>query len=511
MDALSPLKSMRFPRHLPALVLFLLILGWRFVQVRNLVLPPWVDSVHHALLVRILLEQGAIPETWQPYLPQVPFYYHFGFHFTAALLAKFTGMTVGRAVLVTGQVWQALLAIGVYFFGYVLWQNQTKALAAMLLVGFVSQMPAYYTTWGRYTLLAGVTLLIFGMAAALTGRKIVLALLVAATAITHFYALLLLCLFLFILILLRVQDRWGLLIGAIGGLTIALPWLLRVFVQVYQRQLVYVQAGAENVGYATGYLWYLLGPGRNYLLLLLALMGAAVICIHLLKKRSFTQSNRVPLLVWSLVLIGLMTPLRFGPFRPDHHAALVLFLPVTLLAVEGIWQLRKPALIWGAVGILALWGMGDTIDIINPDTILATQADVNALEWIEANTSPEAKFLIDVAPWSAQWRGADGGWWIMPLTGRQTVLPPAAYGWGTEESVQQIRAVAARIYGLTWKSGQDYCHQLAALMTETNATYYYTYTQNPATCPAVEPVYHGEEKPAIYQLAAKPGTVVISP
>ncbi len=39
-----------------------------------------------------------------------------------------------------------------------------------------TQMPAYYTTWGRYTLLAGTALLTFAMAAAIGKRVILLAL-----------------------------------------------------------------------------------------------------------------------------------------------------------------------------------------------------------------------------------------------------------------------------------------------------------------------------------------------
>src|SRR5688572_28604170 len=55
-------------RHRWAWVLFVLILAWRLFQVRTLALPAWVDSVHHTLLLRILLEQGQIPDTWAPYL-----------------------------------------------------------------------------------------------------------------------------------------------------------------------------------------------------------------------------------------------------------------------------------------------------------------------------------------------------------------------------------------------------------------------------------------------------------
>ena len=497
------MRKIHIPKHLPALILFGIILAWRFFQIRNLVLPTWVDSVHHALLVRIFLEQGALPSTWEPYIAQVPFYYHFGFHLTASLFAKLTGVTVGQAVLIVGQLWQAALAASVYILAYILWHNQKKALIAMILVGFVSQMPAYYTTWGRYTLLAGLTLLIFGMAAALSGNKGGLTFLVAATSITHFYAFLLLSLFLLIALVSSPGKRKIVVFGWTGGVLIASPWLWHVFKQVSHRSLVYVQTSTENLAYSTEYLLYLLGPTRNYALLMLALLGLTFTVARHIKTRTLTRPAIFSFLCWTLIIITLAGPWRLGPFRPDHHAVIVLFLPGAVFATEALWQLRQPAIIWGTVLIFAFWGVWETKNIINPATILANENDIAALEWIGANTPGEANFLIDVAPWSAQWRGADGGWWITPLTGRRTVLPPAAYGWGDPEKVQQIGATVAQIYGLSWITGVEYCQTLISLMTETAATHYYTRSERLGQCSALQPVYQGGDGIAIYKLTQK--------
>ena len=58
----------RFPceylRAWPALLLALLLaalVAWRLYQARSLALPAWVDSVHHALIVRKIMENGGIP------------------------------------------------------------------------------------------------------------------------------------------------------------------------------------------------------------------------------------------------------------------------------------------------------------------------------------------------------------------------------------------------------------------------------------------------------------------
>jgi hypothetical protein len=491
----------RVQRHLLAAGLFGLILVWRLVQIRNLALPAWVDSVHHALLVRILLEQGKVPNTWGPYLPQVPFYYHFGFHLTAAAFAGLTGLTginVGQAVLVTGQLWQAVLALGIYALGCVLWKERKKALIAMILVGFVSRMPAYYTAWGRYTLLAGLALLAMAMAAALAGWMMILAMLVAAIAVTHYYAFFLLVLFLAILMTAKAEKRRNILLGGLGGVLVASLWLWRVL--VYGRKFMRLRAGVRNIDYRPEYLWHLLGPYRNYVLLALALGGMMIVMSRLLRGYDPNHSGMFSLLVWTLAIVGLMGPWHVGPFGPNH-AAMVLFLPVVLLAAEGLWQLRWSAAIWGMVLALVLWGMWETKDIIKPETVLATADDVAALEWIEANVPPEAIFLIDVAPWGASWRGLDGGWWIMPLTGRRTVLPPSAYWYGGREVLWRD-GMAERIYALGQIEEPKYCWILALLTQETRATHYYTRSRRPEQCPTVRPVYQGQGGIVIYELGA---------
>jgi hypothetical protein len=489
----------RVQRHLLAAVLFGLILAWRFVQIRNLVLPAWVDSVSHALLVRILLEQGKVPDTWGPYLPQVPFYYHFGFHLTAAAFAGLMGINVGRAVLIVGQVWQAVLALGIYALGCVLWRERKKALIAMILVGFVSQMPAYYTTWGRYTLVAGLALLALAMTAALAGRMMILAMLTAATVVTHYYAFFLLVLFLAILMTTDAKKRRNILLGGLSGVLVASPWLWRVF--VYNRRLVRLQVGVRSIDCKPEYLWYLLGPYRNYVLLALALGGMVIVMFRLLRGYFPDHSGRFSFLAWTLAVVGLMGPWHVGPFSP-HYAAIVLFLPVVLLATEGLWQLRWSVAIWGMVLGLVLWGVWETKDIIKPETVLATTDDVAALEWIEANVSPEATFLIDVTPWWGRtvWRGVDGGCWIMPLTGRRTVLPPSVYAWGGPEVVQQTRASTAWVYALRQIGESGYCRILALLVQETGATHYYTRSGRPKRCPSVQGVYQGQGGIAIYEL-----------
>ena len=133
----------------------LLVIAFRFYQAKDLVFPAWVDSVHHVLITKKIIETGGLPLTLAPEL-NVPLYYHYGFHIVAALFSGISRLEPAQAVLWLGQVINALVVLGIYRLGKSIFKKVTPALLAALLVGFAFQMPAYYVTWGRYTLLTGL-------------------------------------------------------------------------------------------------------------------------------------------------------------------------------------------------------------------------------------------------------------------------------------------------------------------------------------------------------------------
>ncbi len=300
------------------------IIFWRFVQVRDLVLPAWVNSVHHVLIVKLILENGSIPASFAPYMP-VPFYYHFGFHTNAALFALLAGLTPAQAVLTLGQLINALVALGIFRFGLAIWGDWRRAGIAALLVGFVLQMPAYYATWGRYTLLSGLILLAAAMAVGVEiagqggsrRRAARLAALTAGILLAHYFAALLLAVFLGILCLTSLAPRksgsvpvrvWSTILGGgLVGFLLALPWLDRVwgFASGYTT-ITTVSPGAslDAIFFADylSYLWYLMGPTRNYVLL-----GVGAGGLLLAGWRRVT----IPLTLWTLALLALSSP--WGP------------------------------------------------------------------------------------------------------------------------------------------------------------------------------------------------------
>jgi hypothetical protein len=134
-----------------------------------------------------------------------------------------------------------------------------------------------------------------------------------------------------------------------------------------------------------------------------------------------------------------------------------MFLPTALLVAELFvsiidWAPIKRLSTIQIVAVLGIfatllgWGMFETRSVINSSTILATRDDLEALQWIKENTPPESRYMINVTHWQyGSYRGVDGGWWITPITGRQTLLPNGLYGLGDRETIQSVNAVAGRV------------------------------------------------------------------
>lgn len=445
-----------FTIHYAPFLLFAALIAFRFYQSRTLVLPAWVDSLHHTLIVRLILERGGVPQTLEPYIPAT-FYYHFGFHLNTALFAFFARLSPERAVLVFGQVLNAVVGLAVYRLGMALWGDWRRSSVALLLVGFVLQMPAYYVTWGRYTLLAGMVLLALAMAAGVEitrrgancERVARLAVLTAGLLLTHYFAATLLALFFGVLWIERwlfgeggLRRGWAdggmraLLTGGGAGALLVLPWLWHVWQNASAFAAVVTVAPGQSLdeayypGYLS-YLWYLLGPRRSHVLLIVALIS-----LFLIGWREKTR----PFALWAAAfgILSLPWGVRIAPFRPDH-GAIVAFLPVALLAADAFltplegetrpWPARLArGVMWAALLGLLVWGVKETREILNPVTVLATDADLQAIEWVRRNTPEEAVFFTNTAFWQGStYRGVDGGWWITPLTGRRTLLPPALY------------------------------------------------------------------------------------
>jgi hypothetical protein len=544
---------------------------WRLYQARDLALPAWVDSVHHALIVRAILDRGGLPGSLAPYMP-VPFYYHFGYHVLAAVFSVFSRLPLDQAILVFGQVLEAAMSLAVYRLAYVLYRYRGSprkirlwpgyapegqpqvdthnsgpafcGLAAALLVGLVTHMPGYYLTWGRYTLLAGMILLALIIAEVVelvqksqsaafqfadgepgsssskekngdgAKRWLVLALLIAGLLLTHYLVAVILALFLVFQGIQAVPHLWsdlrrkkfsaGFWFPFWGGVTLgtilAVPWLVWVVSHAWSSFFVKLVLPAESGGQSyVSYLWFLAGPQRNYWLLLVAGLGLFL---------AFLRPGTRIFAMWGVVFLFLCLPvgLRLGPLRPDIMVMMVFLPEVTLAAYllvsagEAVREVSRvpwlgKAVLGFAIGMFCLWGVRETGEIINPVTVIATQSDKQALVWIGQNLPADARFYINSTPWQGNtYRGVDGGWWILALTGRQTLLPPVIYAWGNLDYIAQINDWASQTSRITSCSSEFW-----QLVQSSGVNYIYLHegvgALQPAgliSCPGLEPVYQVE-------------------
>lgn len=494
------------------LLIFGLTLWLRFYEVRDLVLPAWVDSVHHALLVRVAAEQGQAPYSLHPYMPIENLPYHWGYHVFTATVVQLSGLDIPQTMLWGGQLLNGLHVLTCAGLAAFFWRRPETALTAGVVVGLVSIMPAYYASWGRYTQLTGL-LLLPPIAIAwwrLLQRPewaglVISALLLAGLSMVHFRVLLFALALLGVLTLvwaaeadwttLHRQALWVVAAGA-GALVLAGPWIgylvLATLAPSVDNPQDIVGGGSYNA-MKEGLLWV----GENRALVALALLSAFwgvlqrarpvivfigwvaalfVLANPLLLNYLLPLSGLV-LLIWGayhrkwLALVGAgplllvnpwLLPLPFLALVTNEVVIISLFLPLSVLIGGGVWLLIRwlqeivpaPGLLvnYAIVGVICAAGFWDAWrapDILNPVTILVDQADVEAIQWIDANTPADARFLINAQIWYPHVdRGVDGGWWLLPLTGRWTTTPPAIYDYGGADYVQEVHTLSRSIADL---------------------------------------------------------------
>ena len=434
-------------------------LVWRFWQARELVLPNWVDSQHHVLIIRKMLEFGGLPSTLEPYLPG-PFTYHFGFHSVTALFSALSGLDPAASVLMLGQVINACVGLAVYALAKQLSKDWRISLLAAVFVTFATKMPGYYLTWGRYTLLIGVMILPVAIAEAMQAfnenhkwwKLAGLSLLTAGTLLSHYFTA-----FLFVLFLAVLGIQWivetirakspdwkrieSVALPTLVGLVLASRWYWRIFAysSASTRPVFRVLETEAGKG-SWDYLYYLVGPISGYILIGLGLIGLVW---------SVFTTRKVFFQVWAalVVFFSLPTGFRLMNFRNDYFA-LVVFIPIAVVSAFGIVLLlgtlfkRK----WIATLVIMLLGM--TLGVagawqnaraINDETVLVNRADLDALEWIKTHTPEDARFFVNTTGWGyGIYRGVDGGGWILPITGRWSLAPTIFYPFGGDESVMEV-------------------------------------------------------------------------
>ncbi|MHB9091532.1 MAG: DUF6541 family protein [Chloroflexota bacterium] len=456
-------------------VLLALALWSRLVAARDLEVGMWGDSYHHTLITQLIVERGQLPDSYLPYAPLTSFTYHYGFHAIAAFFHWITGLEVTRSVVLVGQALNALAVGGTYFLAVSLTGNRWAGVAAALAAGFLSPMPAYYLNWGRYTQLAGQTILPFAMAMTVraTDRRglpegVLAAILVAGVAATHFRVLAFYLVFVAayaIVLMVRgrarprhVARQLGILlaIGAGGALLVA-PWLWNQLLhQIGLLGSFMRSAGESNSAWLVSY--NTMGDFVSYLGQPVLVLGALGLAVGLVKWRRSTTL----ICLWAIGMLVLSNPNRFGlpgaGLVNNFAVQIALYLPASFLFAAAVgfafdWLLRRFPLVLPLVCVAvvasAFVAAGDGMSVAEEKWALVRVEDLSAIAWIKDNTPADARFAVDCFspphdPSSVV--GSDAGWWLPLLAGRPNTVLPATAGTETwrdpamRSEVQQICA-----------------------------------------------------------------------
>lgn len=507
-----PLAVWREPGHRPALTVFLLLMGLtvilRMLQARELVVPAWVDGVHHTMITQLIARQGRVPSDYRPFLDIGSFIYHFGFHTLGAGLVWLTGQPVPQAVLVMGQALNAAVGVGIYGLTVTLMgtgRSSVQAgrraaviagLVALGVVGTISLMPAYYVTWGRYTQLTG--LVVLPAAAMLSerwlagGERWALGLggvAVAGLGLVHYRVLVFYGVFIGALLVYKglgsirqtvspritrmnsdavprngaeaeIEPDIGKYLARAAVLTCVVLLLLSPWIT---RLLITLVPTGRGAGWFRGQAAFnavprgLIDVGYDRVLLRLALLS-------LLLGLIWWPRLSILIALWVAGAVLAANPnligLRETWLLSNATLVITLFLPMAILtgalagAAADAVLIRLPpgwqsGVAFGMAGVFLLGmtiGAWRAIDIVNPITIIVTKDDMAAMRWIRQNTEPDAGFVTNVRIWQFRaYMGADGGYWIPLLTGRRTLVPPAIYSFGSREYYYQVQDTLERL------------------------------------------------------------------
>ncbi len=448
-------------------LIFLLTLTIRLIMVRDLATPAWVDSVHHALITRMILLQGSYPSSYLPYFNIDPTMYHPGFHSIAAVFTWLTKLNLPQGLMILGQVLNALVVFSVYQLAKTLTQKSLVGLFAAFITGFLTPMPAYYTSWGRFTELTGLIILPAALAVIrlieserTKKRKSWIILLGAITFAGLFMIHYRVVVFLGLLIVsYLIVDPFNrriapysnrkliflfVIIISIVGMVFVFPWLF----QMLTNTLIPVlnsSIGTE-LSFFQDFSW-------GFLTTALGKQTLVIACLGTLWGLIMREKSTYTLLIWTflLFLVANFNALHLpgGGLISNLSVEIMLFMPISILGgyfLDQIivhWNNIIPehfhrlfvGLCFTLLMFVAFLGARQLVTIINPITILARNADLPAIEWVSENIPENETIVINSFAWGyGNYAGSDGGYWISPLSGRLTLTPPVLYGLGADRN-----------------------------------------------------------------------------
>lgn len=434
------------------------IIATRLLAVEGMVAPAWGDSVHHTTIVQLILDHKGLFQSWLPYAPMQTFTYHFGYHIAMASWSWLSQMKTEQAVLIGSQMLNVLSICTLYPLAVRLaGRNQKAGIGAMIVAGLLTQMPAYYVNWGRYTQLAAQLILpvfIWLLDEYLLERTkpgarswIVIAIVSAGLLLTHYRVSVTAFTAALAWVLWTVwRDRrelkqWfirvlSLASASVVAILICVPWLLII----QKGRLPLVTSVISNRAMDSALTQNELGVWQslnNYYPYFLWQLAIVVLIYGLWKRREMS----IPILLWCILSFLVASPFLLGlrgTGLVTNFLLILGFYIVIALLIGWAWGVLSDLILWFShnrvvaeliVLTVVVLGFINQYKIIDPFYQFVTPNDIRAFNWINANVPDKSRFLVNgfLAYGDALVVGSDAGWWLPFFTKREATVPPILY------------------------------------------------------------------------------------
>ena len=464
------------------LVAFAVIALTRFLAIRGLPAPLWGDSVQHAVMAQLVLDNHGLFDSWQPYAPYASLSVHFGFSALVAAYAAATHIPVVQSVLIVGQLINVFAVLATYALALRLSRgNRWAGVFAVVVAGLISPMPAFFVNWGRYAQLAGQAILpsALWLLWASVGRErlrigmiALAAVALAGMNLTYYRMVVFYGVFVLFWLAIVVAPRYRrdarlwiqMVLGLAGVAAIAValffPWLPRIVGSSLAEKVTVnpVRVSALEVVIEKYQIWRSLTTYVSPTLLFLS--GIAVGWGIIRRDRglilTFAWTAGISLLT-ATRLIGLPGAL----YMENFSVLITLYIPVGVMVgmlagwLSEVDVIRNTSwVLFIAVAGIGLITFGRQMGVVEAQYAMVTDSDTRAMAWIEQYTSPDALFLVEGASIydGRSAVGTDAGWWIPLLANRRNTMPPQ-YALFNEKPIEP--GYSQRVVGLVTSLEED--------------------------------------------------------
>jgi len=451
----KPLKSLSYV----PLLLFLMLgisVFLRLAFISKLVVPLYFDSAEHYSII-----QGLVTDfrtfTLPTYSSLTGSYYHLGFHVLAAAVSQALNVNIPDTMLILGQIILAVIPVPLFFLIRQVTHSDLAGIVVVLFGSWAWSMPAHAVNWGKYPALLSLLSLELVLCIAWLAihflnkyhRWILIGILVGSLVLSTFIHTRSLVLIAFAFFSFFIAGTWD---KASSSLRNALFYFVLISLFV---MLVIVQTNSVLNLVVDPYR----GQGIWVTLLIAALLPFSY---QEFPRETFSGLLSILLLLGSMFISAAkLIPYMAAKALLDRALVeMVLFLPITFLGGLGFAGLARtlnkisffqsvhqPWRRWiPSVLVLGVFLLNFTHYNYSPNCCQLFNADdQSALDWINHNlpstttiaiSSMEAT-LFDSGP-SDWYAGSDGGIWISPLTGRNTLLLPSGTDFGSLDVLAQL-------------------------------------------------------------------------